>query len=156
MKGRDMNQRELDMMPLLWKNAGFNFADNLRVAIAQGCCLGGSTIINDAVCFDIPQRVREEWSKMGVNFTEEEWDYHTERVRSILHVTEVSEDELNRNNLMLRKGAEKLGLREHSKNFRNCVNCMQCGFCHVGCHYETKQNVLVTYIHRALLSLTRL
>ena len=65
-----MNQRELDMMPLLWKNAGFNFADNLRVAIAQGCCLGGSTIINDAVCFDIPQKVREEWSENGVNFTE--------------------------------------------------------------------------------------
>ena len=27
---------------------------------------------------------------------------------------------------------------------------MQCGFCHLGCHYETKQNVLVTYIHQAL------
>lgn len=27
---------------------------------------------------------------------------------------------------------------------------MQCGFCHIGCHYETKQNVLVTYIHEAL------
>ena len=27
---------------------------------------------------------------------------------------------------------------------------MQCGFCHLGCHYETKQNVLVTYIHSAL------
>ncbi len=27
---------------------------------------------------------------------------------------------------------------------------MQCGFCHVGCHYETKQNALVTYVHRAL------
>ena len=79
-EGRDMNQRELDMMPLLWKNAGFNFADNLRVAIAQGCCLGGSTIINDAVCFDIPQKVRKEWSEKGVKFTETEWDYHTQRV----------------------------------------------------------------------------
>ena len=53
---------------------------------------------------------------------------------------------------MLKIGAEKLGLREHSNNFRNCVNCMQCGFCHIGCHYETKQNVLVTYIHRALMN----
>jgi choline dehydrogenase-like flavoprotein len=57
-EGKDMNQREVDMMPLLWKGSGFNFADNLRIAIAQGCCLGGSTIINDAVCFDMPQSSR--------------------------------------------------------------------------------------------------
>jgi choline dehydrogenase-like flavoprotein len=149
-EGKDMNQREVDMMPLLWKNAGFNFDDSLRIAIAQGCCLGGSTIINDAVCFDTPPRVREEWKRLGVDFTDDEWSYHLKRVNTILHVTEVADDELNRNNLMLKKGAEKLGLREHRKNHRNCVNCMQCGFCHIGCHYETKQNVLVTYLHEAL------
>ena len=149
-EGKDMNQREVDMMPLLWKNAGFNFVDSLRIAIAQGCCLGGSTIINDAVCFDTPPRIREEWSRLGVNFSDDEWSYHLRRVNSILNVTEVSDNELNRNNLMLKEGAEKIGLREHRKNFRNCVNCMQCGFCHIGCHYETKQNVLVTYIHEAL------
>ena len=149
-EGKDMNQREVDMMPLLWKNAGFNFVDSLRIAIAQGCCLGGSTIINDAVCFDTPPRVREEWNRLGVNFTDDEWLYHLKKVNSTLNVTKVADDELNRNNLMLKKGAEVLGLREHRNNSRNCVNCMQCGFCHIGCHYETKQNVLVTYIHEAL------
>jgi len=149
-EGKDMNQREVDMMPLLWKNAGFNFVDSLRIAVAQGSCLGGSTIINDAVCFDTPTRIREEWSKFGVNFTDAEWSYHLNRVNSTLHVTEVADSELNRNNLMLKAGAEKIGLKEHRKNRRNCVNCMQCGFCHIGCHYETKQNVLVTYIHEAL------
>jgi choline dehydrogenase-like flavoprotein len=149
-EGKDMNQREVDMMPLLWKNGGFNFADSLRIAIAQGCCLGGSTIINDAVCFDTPPRVREEWSSLGVNFTCDEWSDHLQKVNRTLSVTKVSDDELNRNNLMLKKGAERLGLREHWNNSRNCVNCMQCGFCHIGCHYETKQNVLVTYIYEAL------
>jgi choline dehydrogenase-like flavoprotein len=149
-EGKDMNQREVDMMPLLWKNGGFNFVDSLRIAIAQGCCLGGSTIINDAVCFDTPPRVREEWSRLGVNFTCDEWSEHLQKVNRTLSVTKVSDDELNRNNLMLKKGAEKLGLREHRNNSRNCINCMQCGFCHIGCHYETKQNVLVTYIHEAL------
>jgi choline dehydrogenase-like flavoprotein len=149
-EGKDMNQREVDMMPLLWKNAGFNFVDSLRIAVAQGSCLGGSTIINDAVCFDTPERIRQEWLRLGVNFTEAEWSYHIERVKSTLHVTQVADAELNRNNLMLKAGAEKIGLKEHQNNFRNCVNCMQCGFCHIGCHYETKQNVLITYIHDAL------
>jgi choline dehydrogenase-like flavoprotein len=149
-EGKDMNQRDADMMPLLWKNAGFNFDDSLRIAIAQGCCLGGSTVINDAVCFDTPSRIRKEWKGFGVNFSDEEWSYHLKRVNTILNVTEVADYELNRNNLMLKKGAEVLGLRDHRKNHRNCINCMQCGFCHLGCHYETKQNVLVTYIHEAL------
>jgi len=151
-EGKDMNQRDADMLPLLWKNSGFNFDDNLKIAIAQGSCLGGSTVINDAVCFDTPQRVREEWKKMGVNFTDVEWDYHTKRVNDILHVSEVTDFELNRNSMMLKKGAEKLNFQEHRKNKRNCINCMQCGFCHLGCHYETKQNVLVTYLHKALSS----
>ena len=149
-EGKDMNQRDADMFPLLWKNAGFNFDDSLRIAIAQGCCLGGSTIINDAVCFDTPPRVMGEWRALGVNFSDEEWSYHLNRVNTNLSVAEVADFELNRNNLMLKKGAEKLSLRDHRKNSRNCVNCMQCGFCHLGCHYETKQNVLVTYIHEAL------
>lgn len=149
-EGKDMNQREVDMMPLLWKNAGFNFDDSLRIAIAQGCCLGGSTIINDAVCFDTPKPVREEWKKFGVDFTDNEWVTHLDKVNKALHVYQVTEDELNRNNKMLREGATKLGLKEHEKNYRNCINCMQCGFCHLGCHYETKQNVLVTFIHNAL------
>ena len=60
--GEWMNQREADMVPLLWKNAGANFTSNLRIAVAQGCCLGGSTVINDAVCFPIPKIIINEWN----------------------------------------------------------------------------------------------
>ena len=61
-------------------------------------------IINDAVCFDTPKPIREEWREQyGVNFTENEWLNHTQRVNKILHVAEVTEDELNRNNKMLRE-----------------------------------------------------
>lgn len=149
-EGRDMNQRDADMVPLLWKNGGFNFDDSMSIAIAQGECLGGSTVINDAVCFDTPPRVRAEWRELGVDFTDAEWADHHARLRAMIHVTRVTEDELNRNNRMLRAGAEKLGLRDHWANERNCVNCLQCGFCHDGCHYETKQSMLVTYVRDAL------
>src|SRR5207244_10946210 len=45
----DMNQREVDMMPLLWKTGRANFTDNVPIVIAQGQCFVGSTVINDAV-----------------------------------------------------------------------------------------------------------
>lgn len=149
-EGEDMNQRDIDMMALLWKNAGFQFDDDLRIAVAQGTCLGGSTIINDAVCFDPPPKVIKEWREMGVNFTKKEWNDHTKLINKSLSVSQVTPDELNKNNSMLKDGAALLQLQSHYPNTRNSLNCMQCGFCHFGCHYETKQDVLVTYLHKAL------
>ncbi len=146
----DMNQIDEDMIPLLWKNSGANFTDDLRIAIAQGSCLGGSTNINDAVCFPIPDIVRKQWREMGVDVSDQEWENATAEVSREIHVTEVTEAELDRNSLMLRKGCQMMGYTEHRPNSRNCTNCMQCGLCHLGCHYETKQEPRITYIHNAL------
>ena len=164
--GESMNQREADMIPLLWKNAGANFTSNLRVAIAQGSCLGGSTVINDAVCFRIPLIVIEQWKKMGVSITNDEWDKANDEVSKRINIQEVTNEELNTNARKLKEACEKFRyqgdpLLQHYKNHRNCgqsisdeslKSCVQCGFCHLGCHYDTKQSMLVTYIHDALVN----
>ncbi|MGI0025146.1 MAG: NAD(P)-dependent oxidoreductase, partial [Nitrososphaera sp.] len=161
--GESMNQREADMIPLLWKNAGANFTANLRIAIAQGSCLGGSTVINDAVCFRIPDLVIRQWQKMGVSITKDEWDRANDEVSKSIHVTEVTDEELNDNARKLMEACEKFRRDGrpilHYRNHRNCgqsisdpslTSCVKCGFCHLGCHYDTKQSMLVTYIHEAL------
>jgi choline dehydrogenase-like flavoprotein len=145
----DMNQREVDMIPLLWKNGGANFTDNLRIVIAQGQCLGGSTIINDAVCFKTPLIVREQWRKMGVDISDQKWNEALEEVWNKIHVSKVKEEDLNINNLMLKRACA-IKRYKSSENDRNCQDCRKCGFCHLGCHYETKQDMLVTYIHEML------
>ena len=149
-EGEDMNQRDEDMLPLLWKNSGANFTEDLRIAIAQGSCLGGSTIINDAVCFEIPDIVREQWKEMGIDISDKEWESATREVSDAIRITEVRDDELGNNSLMLKKGCELMGYTKHYPNKRNSFNCMQCGLCHLGCHYGTKQDMRVTYIHRSL------
>jgi choline dehydrogenase-like flavoprotein len=149
-EGEDMNQRDEDMMPLLWHDSGASFTDDLRIGIAQGSCLGGSTVINDAVCFPIPEVVRRQWRAMGVDISNKEWDAALAEVSDEIHVTKVRDDELGTNSLMLKMGCEAMGYTEHHVNSRNCVNCMRCGLCHLGCHYETKQDMRVTYIHKAL------
>jgi len=161
--GESMNQREADMLPLLWKNAGANFTSNLRIVVAQGCCLGGSTVINDAVCFRIPNLVIDQWNKIGVSISKDEWDEANDEVSKRIHVTEVTEEELNKNARKLREACEKFRIDgksvKHWKNDRNCGqsfsdrelhSCVKCGFCHIGCHYDTKQSMLVTYIHDSL------
>ena len=149
-EGEDMNQRDEDMVPILWKNCAANFTSDLRIAISQGTCLGGSTIINDAVCFPIPDIVRRQWRSMGVDISDVEWDKAISEVSVEIHDTEVRSDELSTNSLLFRKGCDLLGYSNHHPNSRNCFNCMQCGLCHLGCHFETKQDMRVTYIHRAL------
>lgn len=161
--GESMNQREDDMIPLLWKNAGANFTSNLKIAIAQGSCLGGSTVINDAVCFDIPPTVINQWQKMNVSISKTEWNKANNEVSKRIHITKVKDYELNENAKKLKKACEEFRLFgkkiDHRLNDRNCgpsftdsslKECMQCGFCHLGCHYDTKQSMLVTYIHDAL------
>jgi choline dehydrogenase-like flavoprotein len=82
------------------------------------------------------------------------------------NVNEVTEEELNVNARKLKEACEKFQLHGkpilHSKNLRNCgpsftdpdlKSCVKCGFCHLGCHYDTKQSMLVTYIHEALRDL---
>ncbi|WP_420545148.1 GMC family oxidoreductase N-terminal domain-containing protein [Nitrosopumilus sp.] len=164
--GESMNQRENDMIGLLWKNSGANFTSNLKIAIAQGSCLGGSTVINDAVCFRIPDIVIKQWNDLGVNIPKEEWDSANDEVSARINVTTVREDELNENAKKLRDACSVTRVNgypitEHRVNERNCghswtdstlESCVQCGFCHLGCHYDTKQSMLVTYIHDAVNS----
>ena len=149
-EGEDMNQRDEDMVPLLWKNCAANFTSDLRIAIAQGSCLGGSTVINDAVCFPLPDVVRRQWRDMGVDISDDEWDMAIREVSAEIHITGVREGELSNNSLMFREGCRLMGYSRHLPNSRNCFNCMQCGLCHLGCHYETKQDMRVTYLHKAL------
>src|SRR6476469_3125464 len=105
--GESMNQREADIIPLLWKNAGANFTSNLRIAVAQGCCLGGSTVINDAVCFKISNIVISKWNEKGVSIAKEQWDIAIDEVSKRIHVVEVTEEELNTNAKKLREACEK-------------------------------------------------
>ena len=162
--GESMNQREDDMVSLLWKNSGANFTSNLKMAVAQGSCLGGSTVINDAVCFRIPDIVVDQWNADGVSISKEEWNNANDEVSSVINVSKVTEEELNENAKRLRKACEMVpisgkSITEHGPNERNCgpswtdpdlESCVKCGFCHLGCHYDTKQSMLVTYIHDAL------
>ncbi|HEY6404489.1 MAG TPA: GMC family oxidoreductase, partial [Nitrososphaeraceae archaeon] len=92
---------------------------------------------------------REQWRKMGVNISDQQWNDALEEVWNNIHASRVKEEDLNLNNLMLKKACT-LKKYKSTENDRNCKDCMRCGFCHLGCHYETKQDMRVTYIHDML------
>jgi choline dehydrogenase-like flavoprotein len=58
----DFNQKEDDMIPMLYKSSGLQFTIPSGIAVAQGSCVGGSTVVNDAVCFRAPDAVLGWWA----------------------------------------------------------------------------------------------
>lgn len=144
---QDFTQREEQMIPMLFKNCGLQFTIPGGIAVAQGSCVGGSTVINDAVCFRTPDVVLGWWedqykvSDVGPAVMKK----HFEKIEPRLSVAEVKPFELNRNSRILKDGCEKLGWAS-APNKRNCKECRQCGLCHLGCSYGTKQSMLETYI----------
>jgi choline dehydrogenase-like flavoprotein len=143
----DFNQREEDMIPLLYKNAGLQFTIPSGIAVAQGSCIGGSTVVNDAVCFRAPDAVLGWWEDQYKieNIGPASMKPYYEKVEKKISVAQVRPFELNKNNLVLKRGAEKLGWAS-APNSRNCKSCRQCGNCQLGCYYGTKQSMLETYI----------
>lgn len=148
----DFNQRELDMMKLLWKNGGIQFNDDLSLLIGQGESLGGSTTINDAVCFDTPIKIMDDWKNNGhVDYTRDDWDAAIREIKQKLNIEELSNTELekNKNALYLKQACQSNGY-SGKNNERNCYNCATCGSCHLGCHYQTKNDMLNTYLYESL------
>ncbi|HUK75045.1 MAG TPA: NAD(P)-dependent oxidoreductase, partial [Nitrososphaerales archaeon] len=146
----DFNQKEDDMIPMLYKNAGLQFTVPSGIAVAQGSCVGGSTVVNDAVCFRTPDAVLGWWEDQYKieDIGPAAMKKHFERVEPRISVAEVQPYELNKNNLVLKRGADKLGWAA-GPNSRNCKTCRQCGNCQIGCYYGTKQSMLETYIAEA-------
>src|SRR5262249_60942472 len=71
-----------------------------------------------------------------------------ERVERMLKVKPIRPDEVNALNNKIRQGCEKLGYSGFVTN-HNRENCTTSGFCLLGCPFDAKQSMLITYIPAA-------
>ena len=117
------------------------------LAILQGRCVGGSTVVNAAACFRVPNQVLEHWAEEhGLdNLSPEALAPYFERVERNLSVHRNEPQEVNYNGRLLIEGAEKLGIPA-SPISRNIKDCALTGHCISGCKTDRKQSMLVTYL----------
>jgi choline dehydrogenase-like flavoprotein len=147
---KDFTQREEEMLPRLFEEAGMRQTVDGTVIILQGRNVGGSTVHNLCYSFRAPEPILRLWRReFGLaSLTPEALAPSFERVESNLKVQPIREDEINALNRVIRAGAEKLGysglVARHNRE-----NCVQSGFCILGCFFEAKKSMLVTYIPRA-------
>jgi len=107
---------------------------NTIMPLPGGRGVGGSTLINSAICFRCPDQVLEEWhDKHGCETVEKaRFDAYFDRVWSTLGVTINPVAVQRNNNLIFREGAEALGLRGDFLP-RSAPGCVGCGICQYGC-----------------------
>lgn len=147
---QDFRQLEGEAYPSLYQeSAGRKTADK-AINILQGRCVGGSTTVNWTSSFRTPPETLTHW---GQHFRLPEFDEASmapwfARAERRLHI-QPWDVPPNRNNALLRNGAERLGIPV-AVIPRNVKGCWNLGSCGMGCPTNAKQSMLVTTLPTAL------
>ena len=142
-----MNQRERDMMRLLYYESGLRTTEDGGMGVLHGRALGGSTVVNYLDCFRTPDRLLDLWeNERGLpELTPAKMAPRFDRIFEILHVRKLDVSQLNANNARLMSGANALGWKGDTFH-RNANQCYGSGFCDLGCAYNAKQSAAITFI----------
>jgi len=146
----DFNQREDEMLPLLFQDGGGRTTTDYAIRILQGRGVGGSTIHNTNLCKRTPDAILDLWRDRYHLSGAAPADMRPrfEQIERELSVTEIPSSQINANNEILRAGVRALGwkgaLLKHNR-----VGCRQSGFCELGCAYDAKQNALKIVLPQA-------
>ncbi len=146
----DFTQREEEMYPRLYRERGTKPTADYAVLVSQGRAVGGSTLASFCLCFRTPHQILAHWAeRFGLaDLSHEALFPHFERVEQRIRVSEMGPEDLNANNRVLVRGADRLGLRGRFLR-HNRTDCVGCGYCAIGCAYDRKGDALTTYLTTA-------
>jgi choline dehydrogenase-like flavoprotein len=134
-------------MGTLYQDHGGQSNTNGDIAILQGACVGGSTVVNAALCFRTPDYYFKKWGKeFGLtNLTSAKMKPIFEKIERNLHISTVKPNETSVGAELIAIGMKKAGF-PLGKARRNIKDCAITGFCFSGCTSDRKQSMLVTYL----------
>jgi choline dehydrogenase-like flavoprotein len=149
-------RREFDMTESrafvnLYQELGNRGTDDLSLTILQGRSVGGSTTVNWCSSFRTPDRILKYWqAHSGIDTLSTEvltphWDFIEKRLR----IAEWPLEAVNENNKVLWEGLGSLGYGRGLIR-RNVNNCLNLGYCGMGCPVDAKQSMLVTTLPDAV------
>jgi choline dehydrogenase-like flavoprotein len=147
LEAKDFTGDEGEMTARLWSVSA---TADATMSLYGGRCVGGSTVINDALCFRPPPEVLALWrAEFGLaGLSDDALAPFVDLAWTDVHAEPTGRDHLNRNARMLALGARRLGWSASAtpRSVRDCVNL---GLCNYGCPSNAKQSTLVTYVPRA-------
>ncbi|RSH69240.1 GMC family oxidoreductase [Stutzerimonas stutzeri] len=134
-------------MGTLYQDEGGQSNTHGDIAVLQGACVGGSTVVNAALCFRTPDYYLDLWAKeFGLkNLTSELMSGYFDKVEKNLGIHTNGAHETSIGAHLIAKGLEKLSIQRGVAR-RNIRDCALTGFCFSGCKTDRKQSMLVTYL----------
>jgi choline dehydrogenase-like flavoprotein len=118
--------------------------------VLQGQVVGGSTVVNDALCFTPPPELEQRWKAHGVtDVSPADLAPYVERVERVMSVVDIPRAMINKANYLVGLGAARLGWKGERLR-HNSPGCVQCGYRHIGCAYRAKQSMNLTFVPAAV------
>ncbi len=120
--------------------------------IVQARCVGGTTVINSAICVRTPGDIFAQWEREhgvgGDAMAERVWAFQ-DRIEDELCVEEVPPEARGNSNVLAMQGAEKEGYESHWIR-RYVKSCVGAGQCLQGCKNLRKQSTNLNYVPEVL------
>ena len=148
---RDFTEDEVEMIGKLYADGVFQQTQDFRFTVLQGSCVGGSTVVNNAVCFEPPEQVLARWNDPAIHAAGLDLGRlrsSTAEVTRFLHIATQDAAPLNPSAGKYVGGAAALGLNPPDLEVdvvrANIEGCFGCGYCNIGCAFGKKLSMLDT------------
>jgi len=142
----------------LYRDGGVGLAlGKPPVLFSEGCCVGGSTVVNGGMSWRTPARVLRRWATQeGIAaISERDMEPHFAKVESRISVALQDPETIGQDMRLLKAGADAKGWKT-IPNLRNQLHCAGTNNCTNGCPTGAKRSMLVTNVPRALARGARL
>ncbi|NNG15029.1 MAG: FAD-binding protein, partial [Gemmatimonadales bacterium] len=154
-ESRHFTEDELHQITSLYDRGMLQVAEDFKFSVLQGNCVGGSTTVNNAICFDPPRAKLQAWQQIERRLAIDEiqdatlWLRSFMQVRSLEHVPHHAGADVLR---PLTADLRRLGVADPVAFEANIVawlnkddpgpNCFGCGNCNIGCGWDRKLSML--------------
>ncbi|MHA2252091.1 MAG: GMC family oxidoreductase N-terminal domain-containing protein, partial [Candidatus Kariarchaeaceae archaeon] len=148
---QDFNQDASKLIPKMYRRSAGLATDDLSLRILQGRTYGGTSTINWMASLRTPDFVLNQWvDEFGLeNYNPKDMEKHFKEVEKRLSVHKIQDHEHSPQNRIILDGCKKLGIHAETTPI-NAKDCIGCGACGLGCYYDAKQDMRLTYLNDAL------
>jgi choline dehydrogenase-like flavoprotein len=150
----EFTEDEVHMLSNLYRDGAFQLSRDFRFQVLQGSCVGGTSVINNAVCFRAPGPVIDRWnSELNARIDDAQLWSSFAAVEDLVRVQKQHDIPLNPGADVFTRGIRQLGYDQPPFDYdvvsANIEGCLGCGYCNIGCAYGRKLSMLDTVLPRA-------